>query len=387
MRSLLIFGLAAAGGIARVPMTRMPYRRQDTGALAGRVATWFGAESGSDSVAIKDYQNAQYYGPIKIGKQTFNVVFDTGSSNVWVPGKGCSLTTCWFHPRYDESKSSTFEKDGRIFNVTYGSGPVAGVFNKETITVGDLEVAGAEFAEITKVSFGPLNIAYAMGKFDGLLGLGFNSISEYNLPTPFELMVQEHLIPEPIFSFYLQADSSQDGELTFGGIDTSKFTGEIAYTPLTAQTYWKVGLTSLSFGGKVVGSGISAIIDSGTSLLVGPKDTVKAMAKKAGATSLLGKEFIIDCGKKDSIPALDIELGGGVKLSLSGAAQVIEISSGGQTECLWGFMGMDFPPSIGDAWILGDVFMREYYSVFDYGQKRVGFAPVKAAEPVPELLV
>ena len=75
------------------------------------------------------------------------------------------------------------------------------------------------------MSFGPLNIAFAAGKFYGLLGLGFKSISQYNIPTPFESMVDQKLIDEPVFAFYLQDDASKQGELVFGGIDKSHFTG------------------------------------------------------------------------------------------------------------------------------------------------------------------
>merc|ERR1719382_875995 len=108
----------------------------------------------SDAVPISDYQNAQYFGPIKVGGQDFKVIFDTGSSNVWVPGKTCGFLTCWLHPRFDESKSSTFEKDGRPYNVTYGSGPVKGVFGKDTVTVGSIDVKDQLFAEVSQVSFG-----------------------------------------------------------------------------------------------------------------------------------------------------------------------------------------------------------------------------------------
>merc|ERR1711988_290611 len=106
------------------------------------------------------------------------------------------LPTCWMHPRYDESKSPTYEKDGRKYNVTYGSGPVEGVFSKDTVTVGTIDVKSQPFAEVSKVSFGPLNIAFAAGKFDGLMGLGFKSISQYNTPTPFEAMIDQKLVAE-----------------------------------------------------------------------------------------------------------------------------------------------------------------------------------------------
>merc|ERR1712176_1575712 len=97
--------------------------------------------------------------------------------------------------------------------VMYGSGPVEGTFSKDTVTVGDVDVKGQLFAEVSKVSFGPLNIAFAAGKFDGLMGLGFKSISQYQIPTPFEAMVDQKLIDEPVFAFYLQQDAAQKGEL------------------------------------------------------------------------------------------------------------------------------------------------------------------------------
>merc|ERR1712078_807 len=155
----------------------------------------------------------------------------------------------------------------------------------------------ALFAEISTVSFGPLNIAFAMGKFDGILGLGFNKISSYNIPTAFGMMVQKKLIDEPVFSFYLQKDASQPGQLTFGGVDHSKFDGEIQYVPLTDESYWKVSLEGMKYGSTDITSKVSAIIDSGTSLIAGPKDKVSKIAEAAGATLVMGKEYTIDCSK------------------------------------------------------------------------------------------
>merc|ERR1711957_769073 len=240
----------------------------------------------------------QFYGPIKIGGQQFQVIFDTGSSNVWVPGKACGFFTCWLHPRYSEAKSKTYEKDGRKYSVQYGSGPVEGIFSKDTVTVGNIDVKGQLFAEVSKVSFGPLNIAFAAGKFDGLLGLGFKSISQYNIPTPFEAMIDQKLISESVFAFYLPDDAAQQGELVFGGVDKSHYSGDLVDVPLISETYWEVSLDALTFGGSSVVTKQKAIIDSGTSLLAGPKASVDALAKQVGAKRLRQG---IHCGLQQDI--------------------------------------------------------------------------------------
>jgi len=384
-RAALLAGLvsAAGAGIVRVPVRKTASLRDVARGLAARGAAGAAdalrapvAPAGAE-VPISDYQNAQFYGPIKVGGQDFNVIFDTGSANVWVPGKACGFLTCWLHPRYDASKSPTYQEDGREYKVMYGSGPVEGVFSKDTVSVGGIDVPGQPFAEVSKVSFGPLNIAFAMGKFDGLLGLGFKSISQYNIPTPFEAMIDKKLISEPVFAFYLQEEASEQGELVLGGIDSSHFTGPLADVPLTSETYWQVSLDAMRFGGEaVVSSPAKAIIDSGTSLLAGPPEQVAALARQAGATSIMGKEYIVDCAKVDSLPPLNITLGGH-HFVLAGKDYVLQVS----TQCLFAFTGIDVPAPRGPLWIMGDVFMRKYYCVFDYGGKRMRIAPAAKGGP------
>jgi len=365
--------VAASAEIIRIPVQKTASLRDIAGAiLKGNLDLPSPLLKDGDSVPISDYQNAQFYGPVKIGGQDFNVIYDTGSANLWVPGKNCSFFKCWLHNKYDETKSSTFEKDGREFKVQYGSGPAEGVFNKDTVTDGNVDVKGQVFAEISTVTFGPLNIAFAMGKFDGILGLGWKNISVYGIPTPFENMVQQKLIDEPVFSFYLQDDASTQGELLFGGIDKSHYTGELVNIPLISESYWEVSLDGMKYGGSsIIPSQQKAIIDSGTSLLAGPPDVVAQLAKTAGATSVMGKEYIIDCSKKSSLSNLDITLGG-QNFTLTPDDYIISLSG----QCLFAFVGITVPPPRGPLWIMGDIFMRKYYTVFDYGNKQVRCAPV-----------
>jgi len=382
VRAALIVALLAA--VAHAKIVRVPVQKtaslHDIAEGILRRGSLKGSAGGpkvdlrdGHSVPITDFQNAQFFGPIKVGGQDFKVIFDTGSSNLWVPSKKCPLFSthgCGLHPRYDPTKSSTYQKDGRTYKVQYGSGPVEGVFDKDTVTVGDVTVKDQAFAEVTSLSFGFLNIGYAAGKFDGLLGLGFKSISQYNIPTPFEAMVDQKLIDEPVFAFYLQNDASVQGELVFGGIDKSHYTGDLKDVPLISETYWEVSLDSMTYGTTKVSSE-KAIIDSGTSLLAGPKEHIDAIAKQAGATLIMGKEYTIDCSKKSSLPNLSVTLGG-QDFSLTPDDYILSVSG----QCLFAFMPIDVPPPRGPLWIMGDIFMRKYYCVFDYGNKKMRIAPV-----------
>merc|ERR1719412_2889126 len=152
---------------------------------------------------ITNYLDAQYYGPIEIGtpKQTFNVIFDTGSSNLWIPSITCKFTeiACRRHNRYDSKKSSTAVANGTHFEIRYGSGSMEGFVSQDTVCVADVCVKDQLFAEATHEP----GIAFLAAKFDGILGMGFYSISVNGIPTPFDMMVEQGLVEDSKFSFWL----------------------------------------------------------------------------------------------------------------------------------------------------------------------------------------
>jgi hypothetical protein len=321
------------------------------------------------SEIIKDYANAQYYGTVSIGTppQSFQVIYDTGSSNLWVPEKDCVHCGYFFlhkKNKYDRDASSTFVYDGSDFSIQYGSGAVSGKYVQDTVIIGDdIAVKEQKFGSIHDA--GGMGLAYAMGYFDGILGLGFDSISVGGVETVFHNAIDQGLLEEGKFAFYL--GDEQDGELTFGGYDETKFTGDLDWVPLTHATYWQIDMSGVSISGYNGGK-FSAIVDSGTSLLTGPSSDVEKIASAIGATKTLIGQYTIDCDKVQDIPDITFTIADKAYV-IAGSKLVIQ--SGGM--CLFAMMGMDFPAP-GPQWILGDVFMREYYTVFDYENKKIGFA-------------
>jgi len=325
-----------------------------------------------DNIIIRDFANAQYYGEVTIGTpgETFKVIFDTGSSNLWVPQVGCKHCGIPFiapKTKYDQSQSSTYVANGTAFEIVYGSGSVTGTMAADTVTLApDLAVQQQLFAMINDA--GGMGMAYLLGKFDGILGLAFDSISVDGAPTVIGNAIGQGLLDQPVFSFYI--GDNQDGELTIGGYDSTKFKGNLTYVPLMKTTYWEIKLDAISTGSTSFKDETSAIVDSGTSLIAGPTLLVQQLAEGIGAKKNIMGQYTIDCNLVPSIPDIVFTINGR-DYPLSGSEVVIQ----SQNTCLFAFMGIDIPMP-DPKWILGDVFMRRYYTVFDYGQKQIGLAEV-----------
>jgi saccharopepsin len=190
---------------------------------------------------------------------------DTGSSNLWVPSSECTSIACYLHQKFDHEASSSYKKNGSEFAIQYGSGAVEGYISEDTITMGDLKVKNQLFGEVTSEP----GLAFAFGRFDGILGLGFDTISVNKIPPPFYSMIDQDLLDEPVFAFYL-GDTTDESEAIFGGIDESHYTGKMVNIPVRRKAYWEVTLDSIAFGGESAEMDMGAILDTGTSLLALP---------------------------------------------------------------------------------------------------------------------
>lgn len=324
-------------------------------------------KQGGHLVPVSNFLNAQYFSEITIGTppQSFKVVLDTGSSNLWVPSKACGSIACYLHSKYDSSDSSTYKKNDTKFEIHYGSGSVSGLISQDTVSIGDMTIKGQDFGEALEEP----GLAFAFGRFDGILGLGFDTISVNKIVPPFYNMIEQDLVDEKVFAFYLTDDKSQS-EAIFGGIDESRYSGDLTYLPLRRKAYWEVDFDAISFGdAKADLDNTGVILDTGTSLIALPSTLADLLNKEMGAKKGYNGQYSIDCAKRDSLPDVTFTLSG-KEFAITPYDYILEL----QGSCISTFMAMDFPEPVGPLAILGDAFLRRWYSVYDLENGAVALA-------------
>uniref|UniRef100_A0A804NGI5 Aspartic proteinase oryzasin-1 n=1 Tax=Zea mays TaxID=4577 RepID=A0A804NGI5_MAIZE len=406
--------------------------------------------------------------------QNFTVVFDTGSANLWVPSAKCFFSlACLFHPKYDSRQSSTYKPNGTPASIHYGTGGIAGFYSQDQVTVGNLVVQNQEFIEATHEP----GFTFLLAKFDGILGLAFQEISvEGSLPVWYN-MVNQNLVAQPVFSFWLNRNpfDGEGGEIVFGGSDEQHYKGSHTYTRVTRKGYWQFEMGDFLIGGRSTGicvDGCAAIADSGTSLIAGPLVAIAQINEQIGAAGVVNQEckqvvagyglqiaglleaqtppsevcskvglctfdgtrgvsaagiesvpgsvdgmaealcnaceivvfwtqselspnrsnegtleYVdrlcesmpdpvgsrVDCGRVGSLQTVAFSIGGRA-FELRPDQYVLKVGEGFAAHCISGFTALDVPPPVGPLWILGDVFMGAYHTIFDYGKMRIGFA-------------
>ncbi|XP_042363792.1 pepsin A-like [Plectropomus leopardus] len=304
-----------------------------------------------------------YYGVISIGTppQSFKVIFDTGSSNLWVPSIYCNSPACNNHAKFNPSTSSTYKHSSASLNIQYGTGSMIGLLGYDTVMVGGLAVTNQIFGLST--SEAPF-MQYM--RADGILGLAYPRLAASGATPVFDNMMTEDLVKQDLFSVYLSSNSQQGSVVTFGGIDSNHYTGSITWVPLSRDLYWQITVDSVTVNGQVVAcsGGCQAIVDTGTSLIVGPQSSISNINSRVGAYSQNG-DYMVNCNNIAQMPDVTFHIQG-QEFTLPASAYIHQSQYFG---CRTGF------GNGGDSlWILGDVFIRQYFAVFNRGQNMVGLA-------------
>lgn len=321
------------------------------------------------NISLNNYLNDQYIGTVHLGanKQPFNLLFDTGSAWLWVADKTAGLSRA-----FDCSASSTCDKRDKTYKLAYGQGEGHGHLTYDQVHLGDnLTIQSQPFLIVPAIK----NMGTLMG--DGILGLGFKSLSE-NHSTFLDTLQDQGVIEHKMFSLYLGNDptSSGDeaGDFILGGYDPYYMQSNFTHFEVTDENYWAINLHSAKLGEQSISipKGAKAIIDSGTSLMSFPSSTVKDISAYLSSLGIscnivAGMPIFCDCPNSfDTFPNITLNFDNGWAATLTGKDYVTNVAG----ECMLGFQLVDYLNYI----ILGDIFMRKYYTLFDADNMSISFA-------------
>ena len=353
-----LLGVAQAGRIPighnQISIEDIMYQKQVAELKLAAHGGRFGYEGAE--IPMIDKMNTQYFIEVALGSEgtKFKVVPDTGSSNLWVYSSECWSLACLSHDKYNHKKSSTYVEDGQSFDITYGSGSVSGFVSQDTCTLGDY-TATMSFGEIKKVD----GKTFLVSKMDGILGLAFGNISVDKLPVFMDAVD----IEDRSFAMYLK-NLPDESYMTLPGIDESLGLEKVGTHNVIEETYWNLHIEKMSGpNGDVDTTGYKAAIDSGTSLIIGPKAIMDPLVE--------GITVNADCSGLDQLQNITFTFDG-TDYVLTPDDYVVKAEALGQTQCVMGIMGMDVPDGFNYI-IVGDVFMRPYPTHFDKTNKTVSF--------------
>ncbi|XP_065206155.1 uncharacterized protein LOC135835693 [Planococcus citri] len=367
--------VSTPGNGIRIPLTRTPLTLKKLALPATNIESMYYRKSTNESdIHLQYYPRSEYYGPVSVGTplREFQMIFDTGSSQLWVLSKSCNDSRCKKNSSldlYDHENSTTYKlptKPTCTKRIIYGTGEVAGFCSNDTITLDGVELKNTEFLEVVNMTD-----QFPPGPYEGLFGLS------YKCSRPSDNSITQlcrKINRENKFSFYFTRNTSDTdgGELTLCGVDESKFRGPLNYVNETkplGNWYIPVKKISLQLGDRIEGvsSQAIALVDTGTTHIVGPGEIILAIYKLTNADL---KTSSVNCTDIPNFPNVTFAIGE-KNYTLEGKDYTFKFENNSATECKMGFGEL---PGFGNLWIFGDVFFRKYYSVYDIENHRVGFA-------------
>lgn len=328
---------------------------------------------------MRNYKDSQYYGQVKVGDQLLDGVLDTGSTELVVLSDKCK-SECGRDNRdlYHAAKSTAYQHGKLALDISYGSGELNGREAYDSVSIGPFSSKDVPFWEVTHANMPIL----ASSEFQAIVGLGpipphvkLMSPGSPRNNESYALVLRKLDLLR--YSICLSKAPGGAGYLTWMDDNQINNPGLFRELKVIDQTYWMAKLTDVKLGDMpftLCRGGCGAIIDSGTSLLAVPKKTFKKLAPIIGklgdesgcdVSSLPDIHFKLD-GKHFSMPP-DSYIGVVTGDVPSALVQNFEVKM--NASCQAALMAMDLPSTVGDTWVLGVPFLRNYLTIFEQGPK------------------
>lgn len=344
-------------------------------AVTGKV-TAASAVTASQSLGLAiEANDVGYFAPILLGtpSKTFQILMDSGSADFWVPSQICD--SCGQHEVLGSKTSKTFAASKESFQVTYGTGEVQGAIVQDVMDLAGLKLLNHTFGVTTDESdeFSGDGVP-----FDGLMGLAQSKLSNQGVLTPIEAMKKQGLVAAAQVSYKLGrvADGVNDGQITFGGIDKTKFVGNLTlFDNVNKQGFWEGAVGATAVDGKDAGlKRKTAILDTGTTLIIMPKSDADAVhALIPGAQSDGQGGYIIPC-TTTSVVSFTF---GGTSFDIDPRDLAFQpLTNDLKGDCASGISAGD----IGGAnqWLVGDVFLKSTVFTTIVDTNQMGLAVAKS---------
>eukprot|EP00466_Bigelowiella_natans_P015025 jgi/Bigna1/66837/fgenesh1_pg.2_\ len=272
-------------------------------------------------------------------------------------------------PYETRKRSSTFSVVGVDMNVKFGTGSIEGYLAQDNFKLGPLDVPMQTFGEITN----EVGQVFLTGRFDGILGLSFPSLSAAGYTPAFDNIIQQNLLSRNVISFYYD---EKDAGVVLGEPSPELFKPPMVFVEVSKKFYWELVLKDIKIGDVSLADTMplcpgsetcKVVADTGTSLLTGPSQVVSVILNRISTTS---------CDETEDLPDISYVLQdqrGEYSFRLESKYYMIASQTRGQ-QCKPGFMALDVPSPRGPLWILGDVFFRKFFTSFDRDTNSIGFA-------------
>ena len=361
-------------GSLRIPLKRPVSSRQKSYLAASRVKrdnqytiATASPPKQADSLAVdQDGTDFSYFSALGFGSsgKTMYLLIDSGASSTWVMGSGCTTKSCQSHTLFGRADSNTLQTTGKTFTLAYGTGTVSGSAAYDNVDFGDFAV---------NVSFGLASdvsndfLSYPM---DGILGLGRPNSDEGRYPSVFEAIKAARSLNSNQFGVHLSssADGETDGELNFGAPDTGRYDGSLSFTKTISNgPMWDIGLEDAGFDGQLCGfKDRTAIIDTGTSFMLLPPEDARKLHAQIPGWKKDGESYRVPCSTTKPLQLVF----SGVAYNISNTDYIAKSNAVGEM-CPTNIIGKK--PFDANQWLVGDVFLKNVYTVFDFDESQVGF--------------